>query len=64
MNDEDAGDFPCPNCGALIYGDTPRCPSCGDYVTPGAPSARGHPWWIWLGLGLLAAALLAAVFRC
>ena len=55
---EDAGEFWCPKCSALMYADATRCPSCGDYVTPGAKPVRGHPWWIWLGVVLL---VLAAI---
>ena len=55
---EDAGDLWCPKCGALMYADAVRCPSCGDYVTPGARPSRGHPWWVWLGVALLVAATI------
>lgn len=55
---EDAGDLWCPKCGAVMYADAARCPACGDYVTPGAPPSRGHPWWIWLGVALLVAATI------
>ena len=55
---EDAGELPCPKCGAAMYGDAVRCPICGTYVTPGAKPSSGHPWWIWLGVALLVAATL------
>ncbi len=62
---DDAGLFWCPACGAGMYGDSTRCPTCGDYVTPGARSASGRPGWIWvgliaIGLGLIAAFVAAA----
>ena len=61
---DEAGEFWCPKCGAEMYGDSTRCATCGDYVTPGARPSM--PWWIWLGIlfvgvGLLAG--LAAAFR-
>jgi len=56
MSDDDAGTFPCPNCGGDIYDDSPRCPKCGDYVTPGSKSRL--PWWIWAGLVLVGLGLL------
>ena len=63
---EDAGVFRCPSCGGEMYGDSTRCPKCGDYVTPGLRSASGTPWWIWaglvaIGLGLIGALLAAAL---
>ena len=62
---DDPGVFWCPSCGAEMYGDSTRCPKCGDYVTPGARRASGKSWWIWagliaIGLGLLAAFVAAA----
>ena len=63
----DAGVFWCPSCGAEMYGDSTRCPTCGDYVTPGARGASGRPWWVWAGLLALgvgvAGALIAAALR-
>ena len=64
---DDAGVFWCPACGAEIYGDSPRCSKCGEYVTPGARGASGKPWWVWAGLLAialgLAGAFIAAAFR-
>jgi DNA-directed RNA polymerase subunit RPC12/RpoP len=65
--EEGEGDeiFACPRCGAKIYADAVRCPSCGDYVTPGAAPARPRervPWWLWLGLLLAGAVIVGLVF--
>jgi hypothetical protein len=50
-----------------MYGDSTRCPTCGDYVTPGArgafgPSVVGLGRLIALGVGV-AGALIAAALR-
>ena len=58
----DAGVFWCPHCGSEMYGDADRCPSCGDYVTPGHRHAsQPMPWWIWVIVGLVALAMLAGL---
>ena len=59
---EDAGVFKCPHCGSEMYGDAVRCPSCGDYVTPGHRHAsQAMPWWIWVAVILVALAMLAGM---
>ena len=58
----DAGVFWCPHCGSEMYGDADRCPSCGDYVTPGHRHAsQPMPWWIWAIVALVALAMLAGL---
>ena len=53
---------PCPECGAEVYEDTPRCPACGNYITHRASVWSGRPgWWILLGVvGVLATILVLA----
>lgn len=58
---DDAGVFWCPHCGASMYGDSTRCPKCGDDVTPGARPAASTPWWIWMGVVLLGLTLLGGL---
>jgi predicted RNA-binding Zn-ribbon protein involved in translation (DUF1610 family) len=58
---DDAGTFWCPSCGAEMYGDATRCPTCGDFVTPGARPSSRTPWWIWAGLVLVAVTLVAGL---
>ena len=58
---EEAGELWCPNCSALMYADATRCPSCGDHVTPGAKPSQGLPWWVWLGVILLLAAIAGSL---
>ncbi|MFM9963453.1 MAG: hypothetical protein ACKV2Q_19770 [Planctomycetaceae bacterium] len=59
--DDFAGDFadestmPCPYCGSEIHADSPRCPSCENYLSlEDAPPTPAHkkPWWVLLGVGL------------
>ncbi|MDG3007227.1 zinc ribbon domain-containing protein [Paludisphaera mucosa] len=58
-DDDEDENAPCPYCGREIHEDSPRCPSCGSYISrEDAPSAR-KPWWIILG----AIACLYAVYR-
>ncbi len=58
---DDAGILWCPSCGAEMYGDATRCPTCGDFVTPGSRGRSGTPWWIWAGLLALGLSLLAGL---
>lgn len=49
---------PCPNCGADVHEDSPRCPACGDFITHSTNPWRGKPtWWIALGLAGIGAVL-------
>jgi len=57
---DDAGVFWCPHCGSEMYGDSTRCPKCGDDVTPGT---RSMPWWIWILVLVVAFAILAGLIR-
>ena len=64
FDDGDAGELWCPKCGAEMYADAGRCPTCGNYVVPGA---RPTPRWLRataiLLIALIAAGLLASLFR-
>lgn len=50
----------CPRCGEEIYEDADRCPTCGQYVSPGTTS--GRPTWVIVAaiLSLLAVLLWLA----
>ena len=55
---DEAGEFWCPECGAVMYADSELCPKCNQYVTPGARPSGPLPRWIWLfGLVLLGLAV-------
>jgi hypothetical protein len=58
---DDAGVFWCPNCGGEMYGDSTRCPACGDYVSPGARPSSRMPRWIRAGLVLVGLTLVAGL---
>ena len=54
--DVDDGDstIPCPYCGCEVHEDSPRCPSCENYLSLEDAPARptNKPWWVLLGAGL------------
>jgi len=72
--DEDWGDdesdlddeptITCPHCGAEIYEDSPRCPSCENYLSleDARPTPTSKPWWVLLGAGLGLLAFLRWLF--
>lgn len=54
-NFADDSTIPCPYCGCDIHEDSPRCPSCENYLSlEDAPllPAQHKPWWVLLGAGL------------
>lgn len=57
---DDPGVFWCPRCGSTMYGDSDRCPACGDYVSPGAGRRTGLSRLAW-GITLLILLVLAAL---
>lgn len=60
----DEGTFKCPSCSAEIYGGSSRCPTCGDYVTPGARSTSASlPRWMWVAVVVVILALIAGAIR-
>ena len=59
---DEAGELWCPKCSAVMYADATRCPSCEEYVTPGAKPTKGLPWWVWVGLIVVLAAMIGGAF--
>ena len=60
VDESDESDWlPCPECGAEIYADAPRCPHCGNYVTFDADS--GRPAWAGRAIKITVIVLLAAL---
>lgn len=69
-SEEDPADWPdedgefltveCPNCQAEVHEDTPRCPFCGEYITPQSRTGWKHKplWFVWLALLGIIAVLL------
>jgi len=59
-SDEDLDEFgqdtaattmPCPECGAEMYDESERCPTCGQYVTRDTNEWASKPlWWILLAI--------------
>ncbi len=54
----------CPHCGTEVYEDSPRCPSCENYLSleDSLPTATNKPWWVLLGAGLGLLAFLRWLF--
>ena len=63
---EDDGEptISCPYCGTEVYEDSPRCPSCENYLSleDSPPTATNKPWWVLLGAGLGLLAFLRWLF--
>ena len=53
-NLDDAPTIPCPYCGSEIHEDSPRCPSCENYLSleEAPPTPTNKPWWFLIGAGL------------
>ena len=59
--DDDAATVACPFCGHEIFEDSPRCPSCGKYLSADDFARRSQPLWVFVtALVCLAAALWLA----
>ena len=58
--DDSSETIVCPACGADVYEDSPRCPTCGNYITPSTSPLSGRPqWYVLLALVGVAAAIVA-----
>lgn len=44
----------CPHCGGEVYEDSPRCPTCENYLSQedSPATVTDKPWWVLLGAGL------------
>ncbi len=58
-SDDEPQTVDCPYCRASMYEDSPRCPSCGQYISREDAPAERKPWWILIGVCLC----LYAVYR-
>lgn len=52
----------CSHCGAVISGNTPFCPSCGNKITQEASPPRKFPWVKWLAVLLFVMFLILTIF--
>lgn len=62
MDDDSAdmvADMACPECGAAVIADTPKCPMCGEWIRP-VPALRGN-WRKWLFVAAVLLMLLATL---
>jgi hypothetical protein len=59
-DEDESSTVACPECGAVVYEDSPRCPVCETYIAHATNAWLGKPfWWIVLGLaGILAVILM------
>ncbi|MBM4022213.1 MAG: hypothetical protein FJ284_08225 [Planctomycetes bacterium] len=60
-DDDEADTLPCPACGQPIFEDSPRCPTCGEYVTAGDASPRRPVWVLATAVVCLALAVWWAI---
>ena len=51
-SDEDGPTITCPFCGNEVYEDSPRCPSCENYLSQEEQPSPSKPWWFLIGVGL------------
>ncbi len=62
--DSDYTTIACPNCNADVFEDSPRCPSCGEYISDQSRTYwEGKPtWFYWLVLIIIAILVLTFTF--
>lgn len=58
-DDGDEGTVPCPYCGEEMLEDSPRCPSCGNYISGEDAPAEKKPRWIMITAVILLVLFLA-----
>jgi len=52
LPEEDDGVVPCPYCSEEMLEDSPRCPSCGRYISEEDRPPERKPPWILIGVVL------------
>ena len=57
---DDSEVLPCPSCGQPVHEDTPKCPHCGDWITPLRASAAKPIWVRVVGVIVVIGLLLGA----
>jgi len=60
---DEAEELSCPACGAMVVEDTPKCPHCGEWITPiEAGGAFSKRWWLVVAILLMLLAMWRFVF--
>lgn len=57
-DEDDDGRVPCPYCREEMLEDSPRCPSCGRYISEEDSLPRRKPLWV---LATIAVCLIIAL---
>jgi len=60
-DDPESETLPCPSCGSAMFEDSPRCPTCGNYVAAADSSPRRPLWVMVTALVCLALAVWWAI---
>jgi predicted nucleic acid-binding Zn ribbon protein len=60
LEEECDGDeeFVCPACRKPVAEDAPKCPHCGDWITPVEKGGRGGRIWFFVAVALMILAML------
>lgn len=58
FDDADEPTIACPYCGVEVHEDSPRCPSCENYLSREEVSSSGLPTWMIVGAVLAFLAML------
>lgn len=61
-SDDDEPTIACPYCGCEVHEDSPRCPSCENYLSQEDRPSAAKPWWFLIGVGLGLLAFLSWLF--
>ena len=61
-SDDDEPTIACPYCGHEVHEDSPRCPSCENYLSQEDRPPASKPWWFLIGAGLALLVFLRWLF--
>jgi hypothetical protein len=64
LGDDGSDTLACPSCGREIYEDSDRCPYCGNWVVLCGSAECRRPWWKWVLIPLVVAAMLIYLTTC
>lgn len=60
--EDDVATLPCPSCGCEVYDDSPRCPSCGEYINWSEAYDRTPSTWRFICRWTAIVLVIALVF--